>query len=232
VKPVRKTINNRVYFILAELEPSCHQAAQHLHYQAVAGGFAKSFPAGTPHLDRIYHNFARSAEEMVRQQAGLTPVPWDQTLGAFLRRIEGQHLDWWLGGSAALAVRGLPVVPGDLDLVVDDASAQKLGELFLDHLIEPVEPVQDWFCRWWGRAFWYARIEWVGGVDETADQPDITDFGPTAAGRLETVSWRGYNIKVPPLDLQLAVCQRRGLTERARMIEQRLREANLRAESQ
>ena len=40
-------------------------------------------------------------------------------------------------------------------------------------------------------------------------------FGPMAARRLETAEWRGYALRVPPLDLQLAVTERRGLAERA-----------------
>ena len=91
----------------------------------------------------------------------------------------------------------------------------------LDYLIEPVTQV-NWFCRWWGRAFLYARIEWVGGVDERADQPTVSDFGSTAARRLETVSWQGHAIRVPPLDLQREVSQRRGLTNRVAQIERAL----------
>jgi hypothetical protein len=35
---------------------------------------------------------------------------------------------------------------------------------------------------------------------------------------LETIHWQGYAIRVPPLDLQLAVNERRGRLERAAVI--------------
>jgi hypothetical protein len=102
-----------------------------------------------------------------------------------------------LAGSGAVAVRGLDVTPRDLDLVVDDAGAAQLGDVLTEWLIEPVTPVPDWICRWWGRAFLHARIEWVGGVQPRADEPFVTDFGPAAAQRLEEVRWNGRILRVP-----------------------------------
>jgi hypothetical protein len=57
-----------------------------------------------------------------------------------------------------------------------------------------------------------------GGVDETADKPEVSDFGPVAESRLERVDWHGHSIRVPPLDLQLRVSERRGLMDRAALI--------------
>lgn len=215
-----QTGGGQTSFIIADLDPAYHQAARDLVYGQVPEGFAKTYPADTPGLGRIYQNFARCAEPMILQAAGAVPVPWQQALLAFLERVAGEPIDWWLAGSAALAVRGAPVAPHDLDLIVDDAGAQRLGALLQDALVEPVIPVQGWVCSWWGRAFLGARFEWVGGVNAAADQPAPSDFGPAAAGRLETVEWRGHRIRVPPLDLQLQVSLRRGLHERAEQIRQ------------
>ena len=55
----------------------------------------------------------------------------------------------------------------------------------------------------------------VGDVDPSVDSPEPSDFGPVAAGKLEVVDWHGFKIRVPPLDLQLRVSERRGLFERA-----------------
>ena len=64
-----------------------------------------------------------------------------------------------------------------------------------------------------------ARVEWVGGVGPAADEPQPTDFGLAAAARLEVVPWRGWQIRVPPLDLQRAVSLRRALHDRVRLID-------------
>jgi hypothetical protein len=222
MKTLYKTDGATTSFIIADLAPRYHPAARELYYQPMPEGFAKSYPADTPHLERLYRNFERRAEEMLLQTAGEHPVPWDDSLTAFLQRIEGQAVDWWLAGSAALAVRGLDVRPHDLDLVVDGPTARRLGDLLLDDLVEPVLPSSGWIADWFGRAFLHARLEWVGDVHGDVDTPQPCDFGPTVARRLEMVVWRGREIRVPPLDLQLQVSERRGLTARAAMIRRSL----------
>ena len=223
---IRRTMDTEAIFILIDVEPALHQAALDLQYQLTDDGFAKYYPADTPHLDRVFRNLEQYAETMLLQKAGFRPVPWEKALLAFLQVVEGENLMWWLRGSAALAVRGLDIAPGDIDVTTDDAGAHRLGALLLDYLVEPIIPVHNWFCNWWGRAYWDVRIEWMGGVNETADRPEVGDFGPEAERFSETIIWHGYEIRVPPLNLQLAVSERRGLTERAALIRQAMTSAN------
>ena len=205
-------------FRLTEVPDVLVEAVRRAGYTFADGHWSKRFPADTPHLDRAWDNFARLAVPMLRQSAGLDPVPWEAALDETCRRLQGAGVDWWLTGSAALAVRGLPVAPGDIDLVVSDADARRVGDLLLDGLVEPVAPA-DWFCRWWGRAMLGARVEWVGGVGPAADEPEVSDFGPAAAAQLEPVRWRDHDLRVPPLPLQRAVNARRGLHDRVRLID-------------
>jgi hypothetical protein len=219
-----ETRGPETYFTIADVDPMYHDAIRNLAYVPLEGGFGKAFPTSTLGLDRIYRNFQRYAEEMVPQMAGARPAPWEECLHSFLEAVDPHNIDWWLCGSAALAVRGMEIEPHDIDLVVGDADAERLGELLLYDLVEPVVRVEDWFCNWFARAFLHARLEWVGGVGERADQPEVSDFGPIAESRLETVVWRGREICVPPLDLQLKVNRRRGLDKRVEMIECVLRD--------
>ncbi|MBN1963589.1 MAG: hypothetical protein JW910_03010, partial [Anaerolineae bacterium] len=136
MRTLRKTEDDRVSFIMAGLDPAHHEAARGLVYTEHADGFAKSFPVDSPHLDQIYDNFSRHAGAMVLQAAHAIPIPWQEALAAFLRRVDGQGIDWYLVGSAALAVRGMPVTPGDLDLVTDGPGAHQLADLLADQLVE------------------------------------------------------------------------------------------------
>jgi hypothetical protein len=45
-------------------------------------------------------------------------------------------IEWWVHGGVALALRGLEVDPGDVDLAVGDAARR--GEVFANVLVEPV----------------------------------------------------------------------------------------------
>lgn len=219
MKTICKTVDKHVLFIIVDLDPAYHQGACNLGFTPTDEGLERLFPAESPYLERIYRNFQRYGEEMIIQRAQLHPVPWEQALLAFLSATAGQPIDWWLVGSAALAVRGVDISPQDLDIATDGIGAQRLGELLLDFLVEPVVDCHEgWISDWWGRAFLHARVEWVGDVHADVDRPHATDFGPVAASRLEIVKWQGQEIRVPPLELQLQVSERRGLDERVENI--------------
>lgn len=210
----------RLSLIITELAPQYHQAAQDTGYTRTDDGFVREMivhPAACQpdYLNRIVSNCHFHLESLLAQKAGLQPIPWDNALWKFLAIVEGKGIDWWLVGSAALAVRDIDVHPADIDLCTSEADALKLQDLLLDHLIQPVQDSTGWVGKWFGRAFLGAKLEWLGGVNASADADGISDFGPTAHSRLETVYWNGYRIRVPPLDLQLEVSLRRGLVERA-----------------
>jgi hypothetical protein len=207
MKTRSKTQGSSTAFIISELEPEYHEIALGLYYLPFEDGFAKHFPADTPHLARIYQQFERYAEDMILQTARVHPVPWEKALAGFIQIIAGESIGWRLAGSIGLALRGIDIVPRDIDLVVDNAAAQRLGGLFLEYLVEPVVATPGWIANWFGRAFLHARVEWVG-VDDPHDLEG-----------LEVVHWQGVDIQVPPLEMHLEEDTHRGLTERAAKIE-------------
>lgn len=208
----------QICFMLHDLDAELAQAATELYYMPHGEGYAKCFPRDGADMDRIYAHWARSVEEMLAQQALRRPVPWQDALQAFLARIQDEDLYWFLGGSGALAARGLDVTPRDFDLITDEAGARRLAAILSDVLVEPLQRSEGWIADWFGRAFMHARIEWVGDVHANVDDHAVTDFGPTAAAHLEAVNWEGYEILVPPLALQREVSERRGLMDRAAII--------------
>lgn len=180
-----------------------------------ANRFVRDLSA-TGDVPAIFANHARHLEEMIRQSARLSPVFWEQALEEVLARVEGSELDWFLYGSAALAVRGIDVDPGDLDFHVSEAYLT--GRLFADLLVEPVTEMTGWVADRGGRAFFGCTIEWIAGVHPDVDQPTPHEQGPVAASRLEAVAWRGHQIPVAPIDLQLAVARHRDLHDRVTKI--------------
>ncbi len=159
---------NETLFTIADLTPEYQQAARDLYFQPIAdrdGVFAKNFPADTPQLETIFANFERNIEPLLRQTAGLAPVRWQAALIDFLDRIAGQSLDWYLVGSAALAVRGMDVAPRDLDIIlVGEADVLQVRDLMLDVTVEPFARSENWIGQWFGRSFLHARLEFVGEI--------------------------------------------------------------------
>lgn len=207
-------------FILNDLAPQYHQAAQDSGYILTDEGFVREMTVLSDalrpcFLNHILYNCQTSLEAVLAQKAKLKPVLWDQALLTFLTHVEDQPIDWYLVGSAALAVRGVEVHPCDIDICTEEADALRLQDLLVDYLIQPVQESEGGVGRWFGRAFMGAKVEWLGGVTDAADADGISDFGPMAQTCLETVYWCGYPVRVPPLELQLEVSIRRGLYDRA-----------------
>lgn len=169
-------------------------------------------------VEVIHQRFACHLEEMILQSARRRPVRWEDGLELMLHRLDGSGIDWWVYGSAALAIRGLEIEPGDIDFTVSDAI--RAGELFDDVLIEPVTHLDDWVADFIGRAFHGAIFEWLAGphgVEGPHEQ------GPVAGFELEEVRWRDHSVWVPPLELQLDAALARGLHDRAAGIRHLLR---------
>lgn len=217
----RKAAGEDTEFWVFDADPRLSAALEALLWEPRGGGWVKSFHCPSPEqATHAFANLQHLLEPLLRQYLGMAPVPWQAALETVCRKLETNSVDWWLCGSAALAVRGIGVVPRDLDLVVADGDAVRVGELLADGLVEPVCPA-DWpISNWWGRAFLRARVEWVGGVTSAADKPEISDYGPAAASSLQEVRWRDWLIRVPPVHLQRAASVRRGLADRVALIDQ------------
>ncbi|GHO65445.1 hypothetical protein KSC_043370 [Ktedonobacter sp. SOSP1-52] len=205
----------QTWFLVTDLEADLQQAAERLGYKPTPhGGFGRPFPSDTPYLEESYHNFARSVETLILQKAGRVAVPWEAALEAFLSRVASLPIQWWLTGSASLAARGVPIEPGDIDIVtrtVEDGI--QLDRIFQDVITEPARP--GWIAERVTRTFLGARVGWVAGVHpEHGEQAGLLE----AARSVEPFQWRGYQILLPSPELQLRVNERRGRTERVHYI--------------
>ncbi len=203
-----------------DVHPRFDKAMAGLRWEPVDDAWRRSLACPVQAAEAAFANMTRLLLPVLRQTADMEPIPWQDALAEVCRRFAADELDWWLGGSAALAVRGAKVGPHGLDLIIAEADSLRAGELLFDGIIEQVVSAEWSLSRWWGRAFLHARVEWAGGVTAAADQPDVTDFGPAAACALETVKWRDWQVRVPPLHLQRAVSERRELAGRIALIDE------------
>jgi hypothetical protein len=213
----------QIIFRVAKFEPQYVPVLQMCFYQADGDSYIKYFAKQIPNLDKIMAYYARHAEAMFSQLGYFTAIPWEDALYAFVTRIAETNIDWWLTGSCAACIRGIPLQPHDVDIMVAAQDIPVINELFADYVIEPIIDTQGWVTKDFGVLFWYARIDIASDPQVILDQPEPADCGPYAKQHLETCIWRGTAIRVPPLQLQLNVNRRRGRTKRAQLIEEFLR---------
>jgi hypothetical protein len=113
---------DRARFVVTTSDPLYQERLEHLGYPAIDGArFATVWFPWSPSVPAYHERFAASIEAMVLQSARLVPVPWEDALLALIMRLNATDIRWWLYGSAALAVRGFEVEPGDIDINVSDA---------------------------------------------------------------------------------------------------------------
>jgi hypothetical protein len=214
-----RLVGERAQFLVQTDEPDYRRALEVLAFEQQGDAFVRSFPAAARGLHESYVRFKLTLGDVLAHAAGRRLPPWAEALDAVAIRLRAARTDWFLAGSAALAVRGIDIVPRDLDLVVADPGGAV--EALSDLQIEPISVHRpgSWIAQWFGRAFLHARVEWIAGVDPEIDvYSSPNEYGPRAASRLETVRWRNHELVLTPIDVQLAVTERRGLAARAEEI--------------
>lgn len=207
-----------VKFTISDFEPKYAAVLQGLFYQPEGSSFIKRFPSALA-TDQVQANFARYAPTMIDQIGGFAPVPWDLAIEGFARRAQSAGITWWLTGSCALAIRGIPVVPHDVDIMLRSEDLPSVESALGEFIVEPVIPTTGWIMKRFGVAFLEARIDLAFDPEAGVDRPQPADFGPYAMEHLETVVWRGLEVRVPPAALHLAGNRQRGRLERVRLIE-------------
>jgi hypothetical protein len=190
-------------FVVTDVANTQLDAMRKLGFKESASAFIRTCRSDAPNVLSTYDNFCRYTEEMVLQASGARPWSWKRVLLTFVERVAGSNVRWGVIGSAALAVRGIDVQPGDIDVMTDEQGAYALGELFADTL---VSPVTEWVgAGWFGRAFPGGRLEWLGNAGRDAGAWSLADLQ-------DSVHWEGHTIVVPALEVLLGIEQRRGRT--------------------
>jgi hypothetical protein len=165
----------------------------------------RRYPPGTRHFDRAVVNLRQGLDEMVRQRMTRTVPSWAGALGDLLDCAGQMRVPLAVVGSVALAVRGVDVRPGDIDVITTVEGADVLGDSYRDVLVVPV--ADDPGFGIWGRAFTRGiRVEWLGNPARAQDGPwPLAAAEWSIASPFEEVSWEKRLLRVPPLEVQRQV---------------------------
>lgn len=104
-------------------------------------------------------NFSKYGETAVRQQLKLVPAPWEKALDRLLPEMEALGVDFYLHGSAAMALHGIDITPKDINIIIPNSSDfDKVREHFHKLAIKPFERCDNWLMSGLGEIFLDAVI--------------------------------------------------------------------------
>lgn len=214
-----RSVGQHISFELHDVDPALDAVLEQCFWQHDGKVWHRFYPQSAPHLAVVMERFAEHAEEMFLQLAYLRPVRWEEALLAFAGRAIDAGITWWLTGSVAACIRGVPLDPHDVDIMIDHADAAAVADAFADVTVEPVIDTGGWLTRDFGVLFWHGRIDIASDPAAVLDQPEPIDCGPYARRHLEVVDYHGFEIHIPPLGLQVAANRRRGRLARADLLQ-------------
>src|SRR6056297_885270 len=192
-----------IKFILKNVEKKFIPVLDEQYYVRKNHDFYKTFSKPVKNINKIKENYKKYNLEMVLQAGKFKKIMWDEALLSFIKRIEEYDIDWWLTGSCALKIRGIDIYPHNVDIMLNSEDIEKINELFVDNIIWPISDTNGWIVKYFGVIFLNGQIDLAFDPQDFADDPEPVDFGPYAKKHLEIIRWNNYDIKVPPLELQL-----------------------------
>jgi hypothetical protein len=156
-------------------------------------------------------------------------APWRTTLSTVAERLNTARIEWMLLGSAATALRGAAIIPGDIDIAIRTADDVTRAATVLPTPTARAEP-SDWFSttaeptRQWGDANerWTFGLWIIAGIKvELAhiDAPAVANLmvetrGPLVWRERQTLTCHGHPVPTVPLEVQLATMMSRRQDER------------------
>lgn len=183
----------------------------------------RRYPLNTRYFDRAVKNLRRVLGEMVRQQIAGTAPAWAGPLNDVLRFAEWERVPVAVVGSVALAVRGVGVLPADIDVITTTEGVDALAGSFLETLVMPSADVPGFgrFCRAFTGGI---RVEWLGNRARIQAGPwPLAASEWSISSPFEEVCWENWILRVPPLEVQRRVEVHRQRPDQVAAIDEYLR---------
>jgi hypothetical protein len=156
-------------------------------------------------------------------------APWRTTLSTVAERLNTARIEWMLLGSAATALRGAAIIPGDIDIAIRTADDVTRAATVLPTPTARAQP-SDWFSttaeptRQWSDANerWTFGLWIIAGIKvELAhiDAPAVANLmvetrSPLVWRERQTLTCHGHPVPTVPLEVQLATMMSRRQDER------------------
>jgi len=211
-----------IKYILKKVPQKYYEAIQHYFFQLNGDIFTKTYIKNqfmfSHDIRIIEQRFSMFLADMLEVTIGHKIMDWELALENIIKIMDEHKINWWLTGSAACAVRGIRIIPRDIDIMTYKTEISKIEKAYENYIVEPFHHVTDWLLKGFGVVFLNGRIDFAFEPEENSDADEKFDFGFYASKNLETIMWRGNQVKVPPVELHVKSNENRKREDRVKMI--------------
>lgn len=186
-----------------------------LGFEPGPGGLSWEHSSDGPGWDDLARNWPQHGARYVDQCLGIERPDWRSALNWITGVADAVEADWFVVGSAGLAVRGIDVDPGGVELAMDEAGADRLACRVGEHVMQPIGPAEGWPFSRYGRLFRDAPVQVIGGM---LDQSWPSPWDSAGREQLETVVWQNRPLRVTALGRELQHARRMMRHDHARAI--------------
>ncbi len=218
---------DEVRFVVEDADAATAALLASQFYSEVDGRFEKRFrhdgllfPHDFQAIEARWIGYLRKAGER-----NATPAAVDKALAWVADRHAEAGIDWWLSGSAALYVRGIDLLPHDIDVMAYLRQADAIGTVVASSIVEPFQRVSDWVVKGFGVIDRGVRVDYAFEPEAWVDGKGTVDFGPYAEQHLEEVYWHGRVLRVPEATTHLWPNEVRNRLDRVALIRAYLQRA-------
>jgi hypothetical protein len=203
--------------------PADREALSHFFYRDDGEWMTKEFAKANLVADvdagTLEANLRRSMRAMCDQFNETIAVPWQTACADLLRRLEELDVDFWVCGSAALALRGLRLTPHDIDVMTTLDQASRIAAAFAEQTVEPFGRTDGWVARGFGVVYLGCKVDIAMDPVPDADDEIHHDFGWTSMQHLEEIDWNGHRVRVPRVEYHRPSNVARGRADRVAEID-------------
>ena len=219
-----------VVYTIKDAPVEYHETLLHLFFSRSHGQYEKEYLKESlmfvHNMDTIKRNFDVCLEPMILNFMEKQCFDFDAVMDKMLSFFEHQHIRYWLTGSAACKLRGIDLIPHDIDVMTYKSELHKIEQGWNAHIIEPFHHITDWVVKGFGVVWIDARIDSAFEPEDQSDVDGNLDFGCFAQQHLEPIVWNDHTILVPPVDLHLLSNTRRKRVDRVQKITEYLQQTS------
>ena len=166
-------------------------------------------------VDYCAENFTKYGETVIKQQYKIIPTPWENALDLFIAEMKKLDVEWYIHGSAAMALWGIDVTPMNINVIgANYSDFDKIRDHFCKFAISPIQRCDNWVMSGGGTIFMEAAMGiWLHNKE----------LEPYDMNTLKKVVHNGNEIYISSLEMLKQDNENYGRPERVKLIEERMK---------